>query len=293
MMLFKNPDEMLETLETKDLYCDDLAMYVFKYNDKNAVCKYIMTKDQAIKLASSIDDPEEKWSSELGPGREIYDNPYDLLCDICMYPWQDTDDISKFRLYVDTSDIVDTLQLDSDTEICAYYDNNKGISSSVFIKGEVRVTYKGETYKTPSEFPEELKKLIKKDREWENNDDVYVSENNWAELYVYDEADEILDSEIIDIEKLSPTKLYVEVVEKTMEIVQNNDFQNQQAKEYAASQKWLWDILKNHFGHKVEIAVYGDPENPSNVCLEDMDTNEVILDAELYTLVARDDKLFI
>ena len=25
----------------------------------------------------------------------------------------------------------------------------------------------------------------------------------------------------------------------------------------------LWDILKDHFGHRVEIAVYGDPENPA------------------------------
>ena len=60
MIFFKNQDEMLKALKTKDLYCDDLEMYVFKYNDKNAVCKYTMTKDQAIKLASSIDDPEEK-----------------------------------------------------------------------------------------------------------------------------------------------------------------------------------------------------------------------------------------
>lgn len=52
----------------------------------------------------------------------------------------------------------------------------------------------------------------------------------------------------------------------------------------------LWDILKNHYGHHVEIAIYGDINNPDNVCLEDMDTNEVILDAELYTIVAREDK---
>lgn len=51
----------------------------------------------------------------------------------------------------------------------------------------------------------------------------------------------------------------------------------------------LWNILKEHVGHHIEIAIYGDPDNPSNVCLEDMDTNEVILDAELYTLCARED----
>lgn len=50
----------------------------------------------------------------------------------------------------------------------------------------------------------------------------------------------------------------------------------------------LWDILKAHVGHKVEIAVYGDADDPANISLEDMDTNEVILDAELYTIVARE-----
>lgn len=51
----------------------------------------------------------------------------------------------------------------------------------------------------------------------------------------------------------------------------------------------LWNILKEHFGHKVEIAIYGDPDNPANIALEDMDTGEVILDAEIYTICARED----
>ena len=51
----------------------------------------------------------------------------------------------------------------------------------------------------------------------------------------------------------------------------------------------LWNILKDHYGHKVEIAIYGDPENPASITLEDMDTNEVILDAEIYTICARED----
>ena len=51
----------------------------------------------------------------------------------------------------------------------------------------------------------------------------------------------------------------------------------------------LWDILKEHFGHKVEIAIYGDVDNPASITLEDIDTNEVILDAGIYTLCARED----
>lgn len=51
----------------------------------------------------------------------------------------------------------------------------------------------------------------------------------------------------------------------------------------------LWNILKEHFGHRVEIAIYGDIDDPACVTLEDMDTNEVILDAEIYTICARED----
>ena len=51
----------------------------------------------------------------------------------------------------------------------------------------------------------------------------------------------------------------------------------------------LWNILKQHYGHKVEIAKYGNPNNPVDICLECLDCNEVILDAEIYTICGRED----
>lgn len=51
----------------------------------------------------------------------------------------------------------------------------------------------------------------------------------------------------------------------------------------------LWDLLLKHRGHQVAIAAYGDIGSPADVCLECEDCNEVILDAELYTLSARED----
>ena len=51
----------------------------------------------------------------------------------------------------------------------------------------------------------------------------------------------------------------------------------------------LWNLLFTHKGHKVEIATYGNPNNPVDVCLECMDCNEVILDAEIYTICGRED----
>ena len=52
---------------------------------------------------------------------------------------------------------------------------------------------------------------------------------------------------------------------------------------------WLWDTLLQHIGHNVRISVYGTWDDIVDVCLEDCTTNEIILDAELYTICARED----
>lgn len=51
----------------------------------------------------------------------------------------------------------------------------------------------------------------------------------------------------------------------------------------------LWNELKKHRGHKVNIVSYGDWNAPEDICLECEDCGEVVLDAELYTLCARED----
>ena len=51
----------------------------------------------------------------------------------------------------------------------------------------------------------------------------------------------------------------------------------------------LWDALMAHRWHHVSIVSYGDNDDPVDVCLECEDCNEVILDAEIYTLAERDD----
>ena len=50
----------------------------------------------------------------------------------------------------------------------------------------------------------------------------------------------------------------------------------------------LWNELKKHRGHKISIVSYGDWENPTDICLECEDCGEIILDAEIYTLCARE-----
>ena len=51
----------------------------------------------------------------------------------------------------------------------------------------------------------------------------------------------------------------------------------------------LWDILHEHLGHHVVIAAYGDCDDPADIYLECEDCNEVLLDAELYTICTRED----
>lgn len=57
--------------------------------------------------------------------------------------------------------------------------------------------------------------------------------------------------------------------------------------------EWLWYKLLSHYGHKVSIQIYWDSSGekpvPISVTLEDENTNEIVLDAELYTLKARED----
>lgn len=50
----------------------------------------------------------------------------------------------------------------------------------------------------------------------------------------------------------------------------------------------LWNLLLAHSGHELVVACYGDADNPQNVCLECESCGEVVLDAEIYTICARE-----
>ena len=57
-------------------------------------------------------------------------------------------------------------------------------------------------------------------------------------------------------------------------------------KEYLGEETTLlYDLLKKHAGHRVEIAEYGDG---ANFALEDIDTNEVIFDTDGYDLIGKE-----
>lgn len=106
----------------------------------------------------------------------------------------------KYEFYVnddiDMSEIKDSMQIDSETTIATLKmtKNNVTLEASLEVRGEVKVWWNpnggdpqnGDYYKYPSEFPQELKDRIANSEysEWTTDSRVYVSENNWFELFI-------------------------------------------------------------------------------------------------------------
>ena len=120
---------------------------------------------------------------------------------------------------IDMTQITDSMQLDSDTQIASM--EFHGITAYLDVKGEVKVWWNsnaetddldemfkcGDYYKYPSEFPQELKDLIKEDRGWDCDPRVYVSENNWFDLAIFYD-DEYIGSDVVDVEGFTYADLF-------------------------------------------------------------------------------------
>lgn len=111
-------------------------------------------------------------------------------------------------------------------------------------------------------------------------------------------------------EDLTPDEVYesytkeqlAEMIYSTLQDMEKNEFDEVEyyksflEEKYASSEEKsddmnmiLWNALKKHRGHKVNIVSYGDSDDPVDVCLECEDCDEVVLDAELYTLCTKED----
>ena len=44
----------------------------------------------------------------------------------------------------------------------------------------------------------------------------------------------------------------------------------------------VYDILKNHIGHKITCVVYGNEDSPDDICIECEDCNEVLISSESF-----------
>lgn len=99
--------------------------------------------------------------------------------------------IIQFKCDDNLSKYIDSMLFDSDTVVasmkCEYKEHI--IDVDLMVRGYVNVYYKGERFRYPSDFPEELKEIIRQNPNGWNyiNDDIEVDENNWFE-YIYDDT---------------------------------------------------------------------------------------------------------
>lgn len=74
---FKNWEEMYDTIKAgADLYCVELGIYAFLYNEDGAICTYHIDLQRAEKLAIDSKNSGEPgyWGQLLGPGGIIHDD---------------------------------------------------------------------------------------------------------------------------------------------------------------------------------------------------------------------------
>jgi hypothetical protein len=116
----------------------------------------------------------------------------------------ETDNIicSYFDCDDNLAQYTDSMLFDSeDTSVAAaeFMKDGKVLTIDLCVRGSVDVTFKGERYNRPSEFPEELKEHIRKHpNDWDiyapsGDDDeesnIYVGMNNWFEfIWNYDDG---------------------------------------------------------------------------------------------------------
>jgi hypothetical protein len=131
------------------------------------------------------------------------------------------------------------MQLDSEQNIATLKADDYLVT--IEVRGDVKVWFNPDTsgdpgdgtyYSCPSEFPQELKdiiagdaKIYRKDGDisgidyiWTLDDRVYVSENNWFELFIYDKEDDPMPvSDVVDVEGMTPSQVFDTMYEALVE----------------------------------------------------------------------------
>lgn len=106
----------------------------------------------------------------------------------------------QYKLFIDKRllTVNDSMELDSGQTVASleFEKDGRKYEFEIRVCGEVRVTFKKETYFRPSEFPDALKALFHNGRA-DGDRRVYIGNNNWFELYVI--ADGRIDGEWCDV----------------------------------------------------------------------------------------------
>lgn len=127
-----------------------------------------------------------------------------------------------FNNYVDLTNIADSMLLSSNTIIASYENPSTEVYLELRVQGIVDVYYKDEEYRDPADFPQELKDAIQKMPLFEIPD-LYVSNNNWFELFVYDKEGEFVSSDVVDVENQTPDQIKKLMLETEKEILSERE----------------------------------------------------------------------
>ena len=91
--------------------------------------------------------------------------------------------MEKFTCGFDLSNINDSMELESGIEI-ARLENDK-YAVTLEVRGEVRVVFDDEVYKSVSQMPDELVQLFHDGKAYDD-ERVYVDMNNWFEVFFWE-----------------------------------------------------------------------------------------------------------
>ncbi len=130
--------------------------------------------------------------------------------------------MADFQLHENMENVKDSMQFDSGTLIAEYHDND--FSAEIEVLGEVRIIFENEVYKTPSDFPQELQKIIAEGNLY-NDERVEVGENNWFEITIIDNNKnmtvDIGDDPVVNIEGMNAEQIETLCAEMVNEIREN------------------------------------------------------------------------
>lgn len=105
----------------------------------------------------------------------------------------------ELTIHVPLDKCIDSMLLDSDQEVATYEltDADGGGEVSVQVLGKVLVWFDGSYYDKASQMPDELLKIIRDGKLW-NDERVNVSENNWFEAILFRDGSDGGDTFLLD-----------------------------------------------------------------------------------------------
>ena len=114
----------------------------------------------------------------------------------------------EFESYIDLANINSSMELESGQEIARLRRGDRVVT--VEVRGDVRVVYKNQTYKSVSQMPEDLVEMFRNGKAF-NSKKVFVDMNNWFEVFTWTLQNGKLvwtgNSDVADVENNTPEQM--------------------------------------------------------------------------------------